>query len=98
MKILRLLKIMWRKRKLEKKLGKEFFKDVDMLQMASPCLSDDEMNKMNSDDIPTDEEIELYFNMYLKKFYLDRENEWSVETPMPFEEFETKCKAPTDLV
>ena len=87
---------MWRKRKLEK-LGMDF-SDVDMKQMMNPSLSNYELEKMESDDIPTDVEIELYFNMYLKKFYRDREDEWSVELPMSFEEFEKKAKTLTETI
>lgn len=95
MKIFKFIKLMWRKRKLEK-AGFDF-SDVDMNRMMDPSLSEYELGKMESDDIPTDEEVELYFNMYLKKFHLDRENEWSVETPMPFDKFEEKCKTPTEI-
>ena len=96
MKIFRWIKMMWRKRKLEK-LGLDF-SGIDMKQMMNPCLSDYELEKMESDDIPTDEEIELYFNMYLKKFYKDREDEWSVELPMSFEEFNKKAKTKTEII
>ena len=96
MKIFRWIKIMWRKRKLEN-LGLDF-SDIDMKQIMNPFLSDYELEKMESDEIPTDVEIELYFNMYLKKFYRDREDEWSVELPMSFEEFEKKAKTLTETI
>ena len=96
MKIFRWIKIMWRKRKLEK-LGLDF-SNIDMKQMMNTSLSDYELKKMESDDIPEDEEIELYFNMYLKKFYKDREDEWSVELPMSFEEFNKKAKTKTEII
>lgn len=96
MKIFKWIKIMWRKRKLEK-LGLDF-SGIDMQQMMNPCLSDYELEMVESDDIPTDDEIELYFNMYLKKFYLNRENQWSVELPMSFEEFEKHSKSLTETI
>lgn len=96
MVIFKWIKIMWRKHKLEK-LGLDF-SNVDMKQMMNPSLSDYELEKMESDDIPTNEEIELYFNMYLRKFYRDREDEWSVELPMSFEEFEKKAQTPTEII
>ena len=96
MKLFKWIKIHWRKRKLEK-IGLDF-SNVDMKQMLNPFLSNYELEKMESDDIPNDEEIELYFKMYLKKFYLDRENEWSVEVPTSFEEFDERCKTPPTTI
>lgn len=96
MKIFRWIKIMWRKRKLEK-LGLDF-SNIDMKQMMNPFLSDYELEKIESDDIPTDDEIGLYYLMYLKKFELDREDDWSVEEPMSSEKFEKQVKSLTETI
>ena len=96
MKLFKRIKIMWRKRKLEK-LGFDF-SNIDMKQIYNPCLSDYELKKMESDDIPTDDEIGLYYLMYLKKFELDRVDDWSVEEPISLEKFEKMSKTPTETI
>ena len=45
-----------------------------------------ENNLLKSKNIPTDEDIEKYYKMYLKKLELD--DQWTTDPPMPFEEFE----------
>lgn len=56
-------------------------------------FNDIEMNKkIDSDEIPSDEDILLYYKMYLKKFELDRKNEWNVESPLSFEKFQEQAK------
>ena len=89
---------MWRKRKLEK-IGLDF-SGIDMKQMMNPNLSDYELEKIESDGIPTDDEIGLYYLMYLKKFELDRNKDdgWSVEEPMSLERFEKQSKSLTETI
>ncbi len=96
MKIFKWIKIMWRKRKLEK-TGLDF-SGIDMKQMMNPTLSIYELEKMESNEIPTDNEIELYYLMYLKKFELDRVDDWSVEEPMSFVDFEKHSKSLTETI
>lgn len=54
--------------------------------------SAEETEKMTSGEIPSDEDIDKYYRMYLKKFELDTEDEWTTAEPIPFEEFEKDAK------
>ena len=90
----------WRvKRRIKKlkKLGLDF-DEFDMNKLINPNLSTYELEKLNSDEIPSEEEVKKYYKMYLIKFKLDRKDEWSVETPMPFEEFRKKSLTPTETL
>ena len=88
-----MIRILLRKRKLEEMLSKDVFKNVDLYKVMNPALSKTELENMEADWLPTDDEILKYYKMYVKKFQLDRENKWSVEEPMLFEEWEKRAKA-----
>lgn len=47
-----------------------------------------------SDKTPTDEHINLYYKMYMKKWELDHVDEWETDLvqPMTFEKFEGEAK------
>ena len=55
-----------------------------------------ETELMNSGKVPTDEDIQLYYKMYLKKKEMDAMQQWTTEEPMPFEEWEKKAKDVND--
>lgn len=57
--------------------------------------SSKETRLMNSDEIPSNEDIVKYYKMYCIKFELDNEDIWTTNKPMSFEEWEKKSKTPT---
>ncbi len=74
--------------------------DFEEKMMFSIRESMEENALIESGKMPTDEHIQLYYKMYMKKFELDREsnNDWDVSEPMNFEEFEKKAKSCLDTV
>lgn len=48
---------------------------------------------MNSNEIPSDEDIDKYYRMYLKKFGLDNDDIWTTNDPMSFEQFYKEAKS-----
>lgn len=52
----------------------------------------DETKKLRSNEIPTDEDILLYYKMYCKKFECDSRDTWTTLKPMSFDEWEEKVK------
>lgn len=64
----------------------EFLKEMRKTLLKSA----EETGLMNSDKIPSDEDIDKYYRMYCKKFELDNRNQWNTAEPMSFEFWE-KC-------
>ena len=50
-----------------------------------------ETKLMNSKDIPTDEDIELYYKMYLKKKEIEARSQWTTKEPMSFEHWKNRA-------
>lgn len=66
--------------------------------MINPEPTDWETEKLNDmENLPTDEEILLYYKMYCKKFELDNQDTWTTLEPMPFEEWEKHAKSKTEV-
>jgi hypothetical protein len=51
---------------------------------------------LKSDEIPDDESISKYYKMYLKKFELDNEDNWTTINPISFEIWEEAAKKQKD--
>lgn len=47
----------------------------------------------NDNPFPTEEDIQLYYEMYLIKWHRDNDNTWTNEKPMSFEEWEKYTKS-----
>ena len=52
----------------------------------------EETELMNKNEIPTDEHIQLYYKMYLKKDEIRKQGTWTTEEPLSFEDWEKKAK------
>lgn len=48
---------------------------------------------MNSKEIPSDEDIDKYFKMYLVKFDMDNDDIWTTSNPMSLEQFYKEAKS-----
>jgi len=74
--------------KKTKELGKEL--------MLNSALKEykEEMDLINSNKMPTDEDIKLYYKMYLKKCELDHKDEWITYNiqPYTFEEWKKMAR------
>lgn len=77
-------------------------KQTELSKKIIEAIEDDrkETELLQSGKMPTDEHIELYYKMYVKKFELDHEDEWSTQIPEPmsFSEFEKRAKMCLDTV
>lgn len=56
----------------------------------------EETERLRSDEIPSDEDILLYYKMYCKKFELDTRDTWTTLKPMTFDEWNKKVKDTDD--
>jgi hypothetical protein len=54
----------------------------------------EETSKLNSDEIPSDDDILKYYKMYCKKLEIDNTDQWTTEEPMSYENFEKRAKKP----
>jgi len=52
----------------------------------------EETKLLRSKEVPTDDDIILYYKMYLKKKELEARSEWTAEDPMSFEKWEEIAK------
>lgn len=87
----RRIKRMERIQKLSDQLIEEYKKGLEKYSEIN--------EKIKKGVIPTDEEIDLHYKMYLKKFEMDKdENQWDVTEPMDFVSFEEEAKRPTEKV
>lgn len=66
--------------------------------IRDPNLSQMELELMNSNEIPTEEDIWKYYQMYCKKFEMDNKDTWTTLQPKPFEKFEKFAKTPTKRI
>ena len=54
--------------------------------------SAEETKLMQSEEIPTNEDIDKYYRMYLVKFEEDNKDQWNTAEPIPFEKFKERAK------
>jgi hypothetical protein len=52
----------------------------------------EETERLRSTEIPSDEDILLYYKMYCKKFELDTRDTWTTLKPITLDEWESKVK------
>ena len=52
----------------------------------------EETQKMRSNELPSDEDILLYYKMYCKKWELDNRDVWTTREPMSFDQWERDVK------
>jgi len=58
----------------------------------------EETERLRSNEIPSDEDILLYYKMYCKKFELDTRDTWTTLKPMTLDEWESTVKDVDGLV
>jgi hypothetical protein len=75
-----------------KKKDTEFKKDLG--EALERGKKEGDYIKVNK--IPSDEDIDFYFKMYLKKRELTDKEQWDTDEPMPFKEWKKKAKTPTE--
>jgi hypothetical protein len=61
-------------------------------------LTQEELNLINSDKEPSEEDIWKYYQMYCKKFEMDNKDVWTTLHPKPFEQWEKYAKTPTKRI
>lgn len=83
-----------KKRKYDKRLRDRVLK-LRELGIKDPNLSKKEIELLNSDELPNDDDILKYYKMYLKKFEINTEDQWTTAKPRPFDDWERIAKTPT---
>jgi hypothetical protein len=68
--------------------------DLEIPNTNFILISDEEIELLNSTEIPTDEEIKLYYKMYEKRIELLLSDNYDFELT-PFEEWEKAAKLPS---
>lgn len=68
------------------------------MPIRDPNLSQEELELLQSDEIPLEEHIWKYYQMYCKKFEMDNSDTWTTLKPMPFEDWEKRAKTPTKRI
>jgi len=66
-------------------------------QLQNPFLSLDEIKLLTNMHTPTEEDIVLYYKMYIKKFDIMKEQEWTTQQPMGFKTWEERAKTKTKI-
>lgn len=78
---------------------KPLIKDIKsrQLNLFNPNLNIDEIKLLANDHTPTEEDIVLYYKMYIKKFDMMKEQEWTTQQPMSFKTWEDRAKTKTKI-
>lgn len=66
-------------------------------KLFNPFLNIEEIELLTNDRTPTEEDIVLYYKMYIKKFEMMKEQEWTTQQPMSFKTWEDRAKTKTKV-